>query len=1649
MILCFLSTDYQLSTLILDSEYAKTNPLFQIIREQNQNFITFYDFKMLEDEKQLEQLKLFSLNILNGIALFLNQNQRRLFPKPNILQSLSSNSNLRFKFLLIYSMIKMLQNHPIDCGEQQGQIVCQFTVDLFFHLLNIGINISSRSEVKISSVNEYAKMNMDDYFLYELYNFKDKSISLLISGYILYCLMNQKSSMNDDLPSTADWYLTDVGNNMINYDFYYKIYCLLMYYSTPNEMKPISKKIYKFFRHLFSTFIMEKIQNHHAGLKFFLPSIVNHDSSIQQQTLIVLVNLFKHSSTSTSSILIDSLCTNSQYLVAYLLALTSSKTSTRQMAISNIKQIVMNEKLTNGLKSFIQIIIDEQQSLILTDENAITILLGRLQDHPIVNELLQTIIFILTANGSKIKAFHKVALLKLLRYCNLKIKSIVFEYYTDFLSSANKFIDLDEELQLKEIVHYYDYKIFDTSKELFNENQENSALKFLLKSIECSGSILTEDISTQIYRLITPERFQMILEENMEFALKFVQTLLKTQLSLSEKSPSSMINYGQLITTIEQRLRTLTFDENFAIQMMNFLLPIDDVYETIITTGQSKRMRIDDSVRKQSQTKWKLFRIYISSLANIQNFQQIDGELIRTMFEYLKLTFMEIDDNFSELTRQSLLYAITNFIEMKFTEKKMETLKNDQQRMSVDGDETMATSLAEFMNFINVDTIIDCITESRVKETQRISLLLISMVAPYFRKQIIEYLVTIFTFIGSNILECDDQYSLSILFETMESIIPIIISENDDNNLVVVGNEEKPSRSKNMKQFISSVFIKSFADIPAYRRLRLFTKLITLLGPDHHLPIITVYLMEKISSMKSSTTEKETGFTFLQTLFQQFDYDIQLRSACILLCLFERKFLHNHFRSSLQKKMQSKNTTLFYTAIIRQQRQNPEQFTSFLALIKSICKEFESTIIYDDEKFSCGLAILKFVCNLISSAEFVSGVGQLDYLVVASTPLIYFINITFQLIVLISQNSDGLRSSLQIYRKRFKLALDEIFLQYNTLVPNAKLLDIVLYDLLNNTAQMETFVSILIKRKALELLNEKLEKLAINDIDLQTTMKIMENLYDHLKIFHENLHQLDDNQIHNIQLILLSMKLLTKFIDNDNLSTDLSMDINEILTQVLVEIIQMTKSINQIEQQQSESTTGQISKSMQNLRTSSILCLAQILSTLSTEAIVHLSDVIELILKNFHSKDDIVIISNVSSLYKIISNFGRFLSPHLKSIIIHVLPLFTSSCDSSKSNNDLHPKLKRLWSNIAKLVPKRIVFEAIDTSYDSAITQSPESIIHLMNLFKYSCDFIEKSDMEIILKNLKNFMLKTLSFRSENYDKVNITMIEQIETSFCEAFAAFIPKLTESNFRPIYYSLLDWSIKMDSLQIPSADGHHFTLPDSCYQRIISFYRFCSFLSDRLKSLFCIFVAPNIIQNCNQILIGYHSPETNDSDAVIGSTTTTTTMTTNQEPRLKIDDPKIGEPLVQAILSTLSKCFLYDLNGTFVNKDCIALIFKPIVNQISNLYGNEDDYLKRLDIILQCTQYLIQNNRDETLIKDFNYQILLKSQDSNVKVKISAIKLLHRLVLTCNEDYLPFIPEAMPFIADLSEDDSDQIELQLKQLITDIEQLIGEPINKYL
>lgn len=47
-----------------------------------------------------------------------------------------------------------------------------------------------------------------------------------------------------------------------------------------------------------------------------------------------------------------------------------------------------------------------------------------------------------------------------------------------------------------------------------------------------------------------------------------------------------------------------------------------------------------------------------------------------------------------------------------------------------------------------------------------------------------------------------------------------------------------------------------------------------------------------------------------------------------------------------------------------------------------------------------------------------------------------------------------------------------------------------------------------------------------------------------------------------------------------------------------------------------------------------------------------------------------------------------------------------------------------------------------------------------------------------------------------------------------------------------------------------------------------------------------------------------------------------------------------------------------------------------------------------------------------------------------------------------EEYTPYIPEAIPFLAELHEDDSEIIQKLLLTVFSDIEKIFGEPISSY-
>ncbi len=1036
-------------------------------------------------------------------------------------------------------------------------------------------------------------------------------------------------------------------------------------------------------------------------------------------------------------------------------------------------------------------------------------------------------------------------------------------------------------------------------------------------------------------------------------------------------------------------------------------------------------------------------------------------------------------------------------------------------------DSVLPAELAAF----NVDIIVDCMRESRVRETQRLALLLIGQVAVYFRRPLLDYLVEIFTFIGTSLQQCDDQYSLQILFQTLEAVLPIALegrvkggkvmkkkkkkkmdseppkkpnlketkkgSKHARMNGEVVEEEEeveeaeeeeeeeeiKVEGEKDIRAYVVSIFVKAFPDVPSYRRLPLFTKLIVLLGEREYLPIVSVRLLEEAVLFKGhhgARAEREVVQSFLLALLASFPPKTQLETLCTLLDLFDRKFFDHHLKArkgrQQQMKAEDKPSGLLLNSPTKKQQQqestrddHEKALEEFTAASEAICSAFTSRIVFDSDKAACGVEVLRLVVALIGSTPFVNacrgaggpgaaaGPGEL-----ADSPLlIHMLSQLLEMIVSLGEgggtSASNLKPTLVAYRRRIKATLDEALLKYHRLLSSRRLIEVVTEELLpqqrRRSSSSEDGTSSspsdgLVKRKALELLNEKLLKMAVEEMAPELALAVLRSLAAHLITKRKRIDRLDELALHNLQLTVAAVKFATRFIQGSQASGASGLkrkraqieeeeeeedgeereqhrqQQNEVLSALLLKVGQMTAAIELVGEQKkgketkdaedeeappTMTTTTNITasrrKSLQNLKGSCLLTLTQLLVSMSLDGLAHLGTVVELVLtnleevlrggggqqqhqqSNFHL-DDVLLLSNVCALNKLLggggtTGFAAFLSQaHLRSILLHLLEVVastvaTTTSDQVVSTSGLRSKLTAAWTLLARQVPKRALFEAIDAVYEeTAAGLGPRAVVELMALFRLACDSLQRAEVELMVKSFQGFMIKALEYRSRvSSDKteegdegqVDLATIETIETAFGEAFSAFIPKLNEATFRPIFYRLLEWALQIEAAKkrrkskAKSGGGGGggggsggVYLADVHYHRMIAFYRFTSLLADRLKSLFCVFVAPSVVGNAAEMLAAYHSDHFAEEEdqfgtqkmevdgafaAVEGGDKTSKKEAQAAEQQLKLRDPRLGEPLVGAILSTLSKCFLYDLNGAFVNKDVTSMIVKPIVNQV--------------------------------------------------------------------------------------------------------------------
>lgn len=145
---------------------------------------------------------------------------------------------------------------------------------------------------------------------------------------------------------------------------------------------------------------------------------------------------------------------------------------------------------------------------------------------------------------------------------------------------------------------------------------------------------------------------------------------------------------------------------------------------------------------------------------------------------------------------------------------------------------------------VRADLVVDCVRTTESPQVQNVALLLVAGLSAITPELVLHSVMPIFTFMGSSVLKKDDDYSVSVIDQTIDQVVPALIqSLRKQKRDVVSGTSE-----------LLLSFTAAFEHIPSHRRLRLFHALITKLGTQDFLFAVLAMLANRYALDKDVLT---------------------------------------------------------------------------------------------------------------------------------------------------------------------------------------------------------------------------------------------------------------------------------------------------------------------------------------------------------------------------------------------------------------------------------------------------------------------------------------------------------------------------------------------------------------------------------------------------------------------------------------------------------------------------------------------------------------------------------------------------------------------------------------------------------------------------
>ena len=147
---------------------------------------------------------------------------------------------------------------------------------------------------------------------------------------------------------------------------------------------------------------------------------------------------------------------------------------------------------------------------------------------------------------------------------------------------------------------------------------------------------------------------------------------------------------------------------------------------------------------------------------------------------------------------------------------------------------------------INVELIVQCIrSPTATRQSNRNALHIVNVAAEVAPKAVLPNVISIFTFVGEHLLRRDDGFSLQILEQTLDAVVPVLVA--DDDNAPAMEMDQGDAISLRVNENVAHamrVFVEALPYIPAHRKKTIFTHLMTRLENQNAIWCLVVIALE-------------------------------------------------------------------------------------------------------------------------------------------------------------------------------------------------------------------------------------------------------------------------------------------------------------------------------------------------------------------------------------------------------------------------------------------------------------------------------------------------------------------------------------------------------------------------------------------------------------------------------------------------------------------------------------------------------------------------------------------------------------------------------------------------------------------------------------